>query len=183
MMKLILSFFDRFRNIPANHRIFRGYYHDGDVVYTYLSNTDSEKHVFDGDFKVKYDFGEGKYAKAKGTYANDIKQGHWEFVRNGFTTKRSLSLDFNHGQMEGMLACTFEKKGFFNFQMSKLTLTVKDGTIVGPVMGVLENVDIPDDFKKDPKLVEQVNRILEECIPVLLELAPRGHDVQVPQVS
>ena len=183
MKHVILGFFDRFKKIPANHRIFRGYYHDGDVVYTYLSNIDGKKHVFDGEFKVKYDFGDGKYAKAKGTYANDIKQGRWEFVRNGFTTKRSLSIDFNNGQMEGTLACNFRKKGFFNLQVSRLTMTVKNGKIVGPVTGVLSNKAIPDDFRNDPKLVEQVNSILEECIPVLLTLAPRGHDVQEIQVS
>ena len=43
MMKLILGFFDRFRNIPANHRIFCGYYHNSDGKSTKINSIYHQK--------------------------------------------------------------------------------------------------------------------------------------------
>lgn len=175
MKQMISKFLDRFKKAPEGHEIFRGYYHEGEAVYTYIPNPDEETHIFDGDFKVRYEYGGSKFAEAKGTYANDIKQGHWEFVRNGFTTKRSLSVDFEDGQMVGPIKCMFSEKGINLVQVSRLSLTVKDGKIVGPVTGIISNEDIPENYDEDPQMVNQLNFILGECISVLLSLAPRGH--------
>lgn len=178
MKQLISSLLFFLKKTPKGHKLFRGYYHDGEAVYTYIPHPDNDKHIFDGDFKVIYDFGEGKYGKAKGTYVNNVKQGHWEFVRKGFTTRRSLSVNFAHGQLTGQLECMFSEIGISSIKVSKLSLTVKDGKIVGPVTGSVRNVDISDKYEEDSQMVTQLNFILDECISVLLSLAPRGHFYQ-----
>lgn len=175
MKQMLLKIFDRFRKVPEGHKLFRGHYHDGEAVYTYLPNPDNEKHIIDGYFKVKYKYGRHKFAEAKGTYANDIKQGHWEFVRDGFSTYRSLSADFIDGQIVGSVVCMLSEVGIGSVQVSKLSLTVKNGNIVGPVTGVVRNEVVPENYEANPQMVNLLNYVLSDCIPVLLSLAPRGH--------
>lgn len=175
MKQIVSKLLDSFKKAPEGHQIFRGLYHEGDAVYTYIPNPDNENHIFDGDFKIRYELGGGRYAEAKGTYLNDIKQGHWEFMRKGFTTRRSLSVDFIDGQMTGPLECYYSEKNISFVKVSKFKLTIQDGKIVGPVTGMIHNEDIPEDFENDPQMVFKLNFILGECLSVLLSLAPRGH--------
>lgn len=175
MKQIISRFLDRFKKAPEGHEIFRGYYHEGKAVYTYIPNPNDENHIFDGDFKVRYEFGDGKFAEAKGTYVNNIKQGHWEFVRYGFSTRRTLSVDFKDGQIVGPVACMLSEKGIGHKQVSNLSLTIKDGKIVGPVTGIVRNEELPENYQEDPQMVNQLNFILGECFSVIQAFAPRGH--------
>lgn len=176
MKHLISSILNRYKSTPDGHEIFRGMYHEGNAVYTFIPS--EERHIFDGDFKVRYNYEKGKFAEAKGTYKNDVKQGHWEFARYGFTTRRSLSVDFEDGQMEGTLECMYQKKGSIQSDYSELKLTVHQGKITGAVTGILNGKEIPADFRDNPQLVSKLDTILDEVISVLLSLAPRGHECQ-----
>ena len=175
MKHFISSVFDRFKRAPEGHKIFRGTYHDGKAVYSYIPSEEDGRRIFDGDFKVRYHFGGGKYAEAKGSYKNNVKQGHWEFVRHGFTSSRSLSVDFVDGQIEGTLDCLYQKKCICWVDYSKIHLTVHRGKITGYVKGILDYKKIPANFRKDPNLVSKLEMILDEIVSVLLSLAPRGH--------
>ena len=179
MKHLISSVLDRFKTAPEGHEIFRGMYHEGKAVYSYIPSEEDERQIFDGDFKIRYQYGGGKFAEANGTYNNDMKQGHWEFVRHGFTTSRSLSADFVDGQMEGTIDCMYQKKGISQTDYSKFQLTVHQGKITGDVKGILNDEEIPADFREDPQLVSKLEIILDEVISVALSLAPRGHIRQV----
>lgn len=178
MKYFISSVLDRFKKVPEGHKIFRGTYHEGKAVYSYIPSEDG-CHIFDGDFKIRYQYGGGKYAEAKGSYKNNVKQGHWEFVRHGFTTSRSLSADFVDGQMEGTLDCMYIMKGISQDNYSKFQLTVHQGKIMGAVTGILDDEEIPADFREDPQLVSKLEFILDEVVSVALSLAPRGHIRQV----
>ena len=175
MKQLISDICDCFKTAPEGHKIFRGIYHEGKAVYTYIPSEEDERYIFDGDFKIRYQYGGGKYAEANGAYKNDMKQGHWEFLRHGFTTSRSLSADFVDGQMEGTLNCMYLKKGINKENYSKFQLTVHEGKITGEVKGILDDEEIPADFREDPNLVNKLEIILDEVVSVLLSLAPRGH--------
>ena len=176
MKHLISSILNRYKSTPDGHEIFRGMYHEGNAVYTFIPS--EERHIFDGDFKVRYHFGGGKYAEAKGSYKNNVKQGHREFVRHGFTSSRSLSVDFVDGQIEGTLDCLYQKKCICWVDYSKIHLTVHRGKITGDVKGILDYKKIPANFRKDPNLVSKLEMILDEIVSVLLSLAPRGHKRQ-----
>ena len=41
--------------------------------------------------------------------------------------------------------------------------------------GILDDEEIPADFREDPNLVNKLEIILDEVVSVLLSLAPRGH--------
>lgn len=179
MKHLISSVLDRFKTVVEGHKIFRGTYHEGKAVYSYIPSEEDERQIFDGDFKIRYQYGGGKFAEANGAYKNDMKQGHWEFVRHGFTTSRSLSADFVDGQMEGTIDCMYQKKGISQTDYSKFQLTVHQGKITGDVTGVLNDEEIPADFREDPQLVNKLEIILDEVVSVVLSLAPRGHIRQV----
>ena len=49
MKQIISKILDRFKKAPEGHEIFRGYYHEGKAVYTYIPNPDDENHIFDGE--------------------------------------------------------------------------------------------------------------------------------------
>lgn len=175
MKHFISSVLDFFKRAPEGHKIFRGTYHDGGAVYSYIPSEEDGRRIFDGDFKIRYQYGGGKYAEAKGSYKNNVKQGHWEFVRHGFTTSRSLSADFVDGQIEGTLDCMYKKNGLSWIDYSKFRLTIHQGKITGDVTGILNDKEIPANFYKDPKLVNELETILDKIVSVLLSLAPRGH--------
>ncbi len=179
MKHIISGILDRFKTAQEGHEIFRGTYHEGKAVYSYIPSEEEERHIFDGDFKIRYQYGGEKYAEAKGSYKNDVKQGHWEFVRHGFTTSRSLSADFVDGQLDGTLECMYLKKGISQKEYSKFQVTVHQGKIAGDVTGILNDEEIPADFREDPMLVNKLEIILDEVVSVLLSLAPRGHVRQV----
>ena len=179
MKHIIFSILDRFKTTSEGQMVFRGTYNEGKAVYSYIPSEEDGHHIFNGSFMIRYQYGRGKYAKAKGSYKNDVKQGHWEFIRHGFTTSRSLSAGFVDGQIEGTLECMYKKEGVSWIDNSKFQLTVHQGKITGDVKGILNNKEIPANFRDDPKLVCELEFILDEVVSVLLSLAPKGHMLHV----
>ena len=50
---------------------------------------------------------------------------------------------------------------------------------MGAVTGILDDEEIPADFREDPQLISKLEFILDEVVSVALSLAPRGHIRQV----
>jgi len=72
------------------------------------------------------------------------------------------------------------KKGISQNDYSKFQLTVHEGKITSDVKGILNDEEIPANFREDPNLVNKLEIILDEVVSVLLSLAPRGHIRQEP---
>jgi len=125
-------------NIPDDHKIFEGRYHEGKAIYAYIPSERDE--ILDGKFKYLHLLGKRKmYRKASGRFARDKKDGSWYFARRGYDSIKKLYAEYQDGELTGSMEYFAEERDAYYVKVTHLYMNVSRGTVQGKFIGRFDN--------------------------------------------
>lgn len=141
MIKLGDILFRIRHGVPAGHQYFSGSWHGGSAQFTYLPSEDNQK-LLDGYMCYHINYGNGRYAKAEGTFYKNLKDGRWQYRQRRSTVQRSMTLSFSGGKVSGTVDFQSREFDLSSTVQNSLQFSVLNGVVTGNIVGMINGCEL-----------------------------------------
>ena len=141
MIKLGDILFRIRHGVPAGHQYFSGSWHGGSAQFTYLPSEDNQK-LLDGYMCYHINYGNGRYAKAEGTFYKNLKDGRWQYRQQRSTVQRSMTLSFSGGKVSGTVDFQSREFDLSSTVQNSLQFSVLNGVVTGNIVGMINGCEL-----------------------------------------